>query len=324
MAISLEEIKAGINAECGGLVVQTLAEAADPSAPVRGLSSGSVRLNMALSGRPLVGYAWGRIAEIYGPESSGKTTMCLHALAEAQRLDIPCGFIDAEYALDSVYAKAIGVRVDKLLFSQPDFGEQAIDTAISMMKHGVKVIVVDSVAALTPKAEIEGDMESTSVGTQARMMSKALRKLASIVSRADALILFTNQLRMKIGVMFGSPETVSGGNALKFYASYRLDVRSPRGGATKEKSLDGGDQVETGIDTNVKIVKNKVFAPYRTATVHIDYGKGIDRYDDLARFLADGKAVLWQDKSYKTSRFAELLREDRDVRKGVVAYLKTL
>lgn len=323
MAISLEEIKAGVNEACGSLVVQTLAEAADPSAPVRGLSSGSVRLNMALSGKPLVGYGWGRIVEIFGPESSGKTTMCLHALAEAQRLDLPCGFIDAEYALDSVYAKALGVKVDKLLFSQPDFGEQAIDIAINMLRSGVKLIVVDSVAALTPKAEIEGDMESTQVGAQARMMSKAMRKLASIVSHAGALIMFTNQIRMKIGVMFGSPETVSGGNALKFFSSYRLDVRSPRGGATKEKSLSG-EQLETGIDTNVKIVKNKAYIPYRTATVHIDYGKGIDRYDDLARFLADGKSVIWKEQSFKVSRFADLLREDKVLRKDVIAYLKTL
>jgi recombination protein RecA len=321
MNSAIEEIKRKVNEAQGGLVVRGLSEVADPSAPIRGLSSGSVRLNIALSGRPLVGYSWGRTVEIFGPEQSGKTTLSLHALAEAQKLGLPCGFIDAEHALDVRYAASIGVNIDDLLFSQPDYGEQALGTIQHMVENGTKVVVVDSVAALTPKAEIDGEMTDHSIGLQARMMGQAMRKLTGIISRQEALVIFLNQIREKIGVFFGNPETTSGGKALKFYASYRLDVRAPRGGASKEKRL-GGDTVETGIDTNIKIVKNKVFPPFRTAQVHIEYGKGIDRYLDVASFLSDGKSVTWKGRSYKVNAFASRLREDKQLRKDVLSNLK--
>lgn len=252
------------------------------------LPSGALSLDIALGG----GYPKGRIIEIYGPESSGKTTLTLHAIAEIQRQGGTAAFIDAEHALDPAYAKKVGVDTDNLLVSQPDNGEQALEIVETLVRsNAVDLIVVDSVAALVPQAEIDGDMGDSHMGLQARLMSQALRKLTGIINKSKATVIFINQIRMKIGVMFGNPETTTGGNALKFYASVRMDIR--RTGQIKE-----GEEI-IGNRTKVKIVKNKIAAPFRVAEFDIMYNEGISKTGDVLDLAVQhgvvGKAGAWFD-----------------------------
>ncbi len=264
---------------------------------IEAISTGSLSIDIALG---IGGLPCGRVVEIYGPESSGKTTLTLQVIAEAQKKGKTCAFVDAEHALDPVYAGKLGVNIDDLLVSQPDTGEQALEICDMLVRSGaVDVVIVDSVAALTPKAEIEGDMGDSHVGLQARLMSQALRKLTANIKRSNTLCIFINQIRMKIGVMFGNPETTTGGNALKFYSSVRLDIR--RIGAVKE-----GDEV-VGNETRVKVVKNKVAPPFKQAEFMIRYGEGISKEAELIDLgvkqkLVD-KAGAWY--SYKGDRIGQ-------------------
>ncbi len=268
-----------------------------PQEKIPSISTGSLGLDVALG---IGGLPRGRIVEIYGPESSGKTTLALQVIAECQKVGGTCAFIDAEHALDPLYAQNLGVNIDDLLVSQPDTGEQALEICDMIVRSGaVDTVIVDSVAALTPKAEIEGEMGDHHVGLQARLMSQALRKMTGNIKNSNALVVFINQIRMKIGVMFGSPETTTGGNALKFYSSVRLDIR--RIGAVKE-----GDEV-VGNETRVKVIKNKVSPPFKQTEFQILYGKGIYRLAEVIDLgvqqgLID-KAGAWY--SYKSDRIGQ-------------------
>ncbi|GAB3681680.1 recombinase RecA [Salinisphaera aquimarina] len=287
------------------------------------ISSGSLTLDVALG---IGGYPRGRVVEIYGPESSGKTTLTLQAIAQAQKAGGTAAFIDAEHALDPAYAEALGVDIENLLISQPDTGEQALEIADMLVRSAaVDIVVVDSVAALTPKAEIEGEMGDSHVGLQARLMSQALRKLTANIKRSGTLVMFINQIRMKIGVMFGSPETTTGGNALKFYASVRLDIR--RIGAIKK-----GEEV-IGNETRVKVVKNKMAPPFRKAEFEILYGQGCSREGEIidlgvANNLVE-KAGSWY--SYKGDRVGQgkdnarnFLKENPEISQEIETALREL
>lgn len=313
-----------------------------------GLSSGSLLLNVALSGSPFVGYVWGRIVEIYGPESSGKTTLALHAVREAQRLEeeskesIPCLFVDAEHVLDTYYAECLGINLENMTISQPGCAEDALNEVEAAVEAGFKVIVVDSVSALVPRAEVDGEMGEAHVGLQARIMSQAMRKLGGVVSKSGAIIIFVNQIRIKVGLIFGNPEVTSGGQALKFYATYRLEIRSPRTGKKLGKTLMGygGEQdVELGTETNVKVMKNKVFPPHRRASFTVVYGQGIDKIRDAIAFLEFAGAfkpppkksktksniiqIKTKKKLYTATGLAKILHEP-EVEKEVLEIIKNL
>ncbi|MFC4351170.1 recombinase RecA [Fodinicurvata halophila] len=286
------------------------------------VSTGSLGLDIALG---IGGLPRGRVVEIYGPESSGKTTLALHAVAEAQKAGGTCAFVDAEHALDPSYAKKVGVDIEELLIAQPDAGEQALEIADTLVRSGgLDVLVIDSVAALVPRAELEGDMGDQMPGLQARLMSQALRKLTSSISRSNTLVIFINQIRMKIGVMFGSPETTTGGNALKFYSSVRLDIR--RIGSIKEKDTVVGNQ------TRVKVVKNKMAPPFRQVEFDIMYGEGISKAGEILDLGVQANVVeksgAWF--SYEGQRIGQgrenarrFLKENPDVAENIQHAVKS-
>jgi recombination protein RecA len=293
---ALESALAQIERQFGKGSIMKLG-ADNPVMDIEATSTGSLGLDIALG---IGGLPQGRIIEIYGPESSGKTTLTLHVVAEAQKKGGVCAFVDAEHALDPQYAKKLGVNLDELLISQPDTGEQALEIVDTLVRSGaVNVIVIDSVAALVPKSEIEGDMGDMQMGSQARLMSQAMRKLTASIGRSNTMVIFINQIRMKIGVMFGSPETTTGGNALKFYASVRLDIR--RIGAIKDR-----DEV-IGNSTRVKVVKNKVSPPFREVEFDIMYGQGISKVGELVDIGVKAgvveKSGSWY--SYKDERIGQ-------------------
>jgi len=284
---ALDTALAGVEKEFGKGAIMRLKDWQKLQADVQVVPTGSIGLDIALG---IGGFPRGRIVEIFGPESSGKTSLTLHAVANAQAQGGVAAFIDAEHALDLNYAKRLGVKTDELLISQPDWGEQGLEIADMLVRsNAVDIIVVDSVAALVPKAEIEGDMGDSHVGVQARLMSQALRKLTGTVARSNTLLMFINQMRMKIGVSYGSPETTTGGQALKFYSSVRLDIR--RIGSIKETPTDRREAVTVGNRTRVKVVKNKMASPFREVEFDLMYGKGINQIGDLLDVAVEDQLV---------------------------------
>ena len=311
---ALAQVLADIEKQFGKGAIMKLGEQKDIEIDV--VPSGSLSLDMALG---VGGYPKGRIIEIYGPESSGKTTFALHAIAEVQKEGGRAAFIDAEHSLDPVYASHLGVNIDELLLSQPDTGEQALEICDALVKsEAVSIIVIDSVAALVPQAEIDGEMGDNHVGLQARLMSQALRKLSGSINKTNTIVIFINQLREKVGVMFGNPETTPGGKALKYYSSVRLDIRR-------------GEQIKSGTDvignkTNIKVVKNKVAPPFKTASVDIMYGEGVSQDGELVDLAADAniieKSGAWY--SYKGEKLAQgrenvklLFKNNEDFKKEI-------
>ncbi len=299
-----------IEKEYGKGSIMRLGDRAEVS--VDAIPSGSLALDLALG---IGGYPKGRIVEIYGPESSGKTTLALHAIAECQKQGGRCAFIDAENAIDPVYAKNLGVDIDELILSQPDSGEQALEITEVLIKSGaIDLVVIDSVAALVPQAELDGEMSDASVGLQARLMSKAMRKLAGVMNRSNTTAIFINQLREKVGIMFGNPETTPGGRALKFYASVRLDVR-------RGETLKNGSDV-IGNTTKIKVVKNKVAPPFRTATVNMIYGEGISHLDEVINLAVENdiieKSGAWF--SYKGEKIGQGFQAARERMKNDPAF----
>ena len=308
---ALEQVLADIEKQFGKGSIMKLGS--DAHMNVEATSSGSLSLDVALG---VGGYPKGRIIEIYGPESSGKTTFALHAIAEIQKNGGRAAFIDAEHALDPVYAKNLGVNIEELLLSQPDNGEQALEICEALIRsEAIDIIVVDSVAALVPQAEIEGEMGDSHVGLQARLMSQAMRKISGILNKTKTTAIFINQLREKVGVMFGNPETTPGGRALKFYASVRMEIR-------RSEQIKQGDQV-TGNKTNIKIVKNKVAPPFKSTTVDIMYGEGVSKEGELVDLASEigvlEKSGAWY--SYNGEKIGQgkenvkaLLKENTDMR----------
>ena len=316
---ALAQVLADIEKQFGKGAIMKLGEQKNMEIDV--VPSGSISLDIALG---VGGYPKGRIIEIYGPESSGKTTFALHAIAEVQKTGGRAAFIDAEHSLDPVYAGNLGVNIDELLLSQPDTGEQALEICDALVKsEAVSIIVIDSVAALVPQAEIDGEMGDSHVGLQARLMSQALRKLSGIINKTNTIVIFINQLREKVGVMFGNPETTPGGKALKYYSSVRLDIRR-------------GEQIKSGTDvignrTNIKVVKNKVAPPFRTAVVDIMYGEGVSQDGELVDLAADAniieKSGAWY--SYKGEKLAQgrenvklLFKNNQDFKNEIEALVR--
>jgi recombination protein RecA len=317
---SVDETIRSIQTKFGEGAIMKLGEA--PKVNVSVVPTGSIGLDIALG---IGGLPRGRVIEIFGPESSGKTTLALHVVAEAQKLGGTCAYIDAEHAMDPDYAGKIGVKINELLISQPDTGEQALDIAESLIRSGkIDVVVIDSVAALTPRAEIEGDMDQQHVGRQARLMSQALRKMTAVVARSKTIVIFINQIRMQIGVMFGNPETTPGGKALKFYTSVRLDIR-------RIAQIKKGDEV-VGSRTRVKVVKNKVAAPFKQTEFDIIYGEGISLEGELLAlgerlgiieksgtsytYKPEGKEEVKLGRGYDASRV--FMRENPKIREQIM------
>ena len=316
---TLDQVLADIEKQFGKGAVMKLGD--HPNSHIDVIPSGSISLDIALG---IGGYPKGRIIEIYGPESSGKTTFALHAIAEAQKLGGRVAFIDAEHSLDPKYAANLGVNIEELLLSQPDNGEQALEICEALVRSGaISVIVIDSVAALVPQAEIEGEMGDSHVGLQARLMSQALRKLSGVISKTNTIAIFINQLREKVGVLFGNPETTPGGRALKFYSSIRLEIR-------RAEQIKNGDSI-VGNKTNIKVVKNKMAPPFKSCTVDITYGHGVSKEGEIIDLASDANIIektgAWY--SYKGEKLGqgkenvkELLKKNSDPYKELEAKVR--